>query len=300
MKRAAVKYGPAIHAALTLARHIDSVHKKLGRDYEIELSVDETEQPTTLAEHFIIAEQCLQHGMKLVSLAPRFIGDFEKGVDFIGNQAALTKSLEDHAALANQLGPYKLSLHSGSDKLSMYTTLARATKGRFHVKTAGTSYLEALRVVSIHDPDSFREICEFCRERYGIDRATYHVHATLENVPPPSAIPDPVELEQVYLQRWEDVPQGQGFTAAGRQILHCTFGSVLTHDRWGDLLRHCLREHLQTYTEVLHPPLCKASRSAYQGFLGCPLVGSHGKGLIRAEQDLTCVLEDRPQSFFIK
>ena len=89
--------------------------------------------------------------MKLVSLAPRYIGDFEKGVDYKGDVAALERSLRDHAAIAEMLGPYKLSLHSGSDKLSMYPALARATKGRFHVKTAGTSYLEALRVVARHD-----------------------------------------------------------------------------------------------------------------------------------------------------
>ena len=92
--------------------------------------------------------------MKLVSLAPRYIGDFEKGVDYKGDVAALERSLRDHAAIAELLGPYKLSLHSGSDKLSMYPALARATKGRFHVKTAGTSYLEALRVVARHEPDA--------------------------------------------------------------------------------------------------------------------------------------------------
>ena len=94
--------------------------------------------------------------MKLVSLAPRYIGDFEKGVDYKGDVAALERSLRDHAAIAEMLGPYKLSLHSGSDKLSIYPALARATKGRFHVKTAGTSYLEALRVVARHDAGLFR------------------------------------------------------------------------------------------------------------------------------------------------
>ena len=78
------------------------------------------------------------------------------------------------------LGPYKLSLHSGSDKLSMYPALARATKGRFHVKTAGTSYLEALRVVARHDPALFRRIINFARGRYDKDKATYHVSATLQ------------------------------------------------------------------------------------------------------------------------
>ncbi|MCA9217386.1 MAG: hypothetical protein KDB27_30165, partial [Planctomycetales bacterium] len=80
-QRAAVKYGEAINRAVELANYIQSVHTKLDRDYEIELSVDETEQPTTLAEHYIIADQCLQSGMKLVSLANQFVGDFKKGVD---------------------------------------------------------------------------------------------------------------------------------------------------------------------------------------------------------------------------
>ena len=140
--RAAVKYGRAINRALRIARHIAQVLPASG--HEIELSVDETPQPTTLAEHYIIADQCLHGGMKLVSLAPRFLGDFEKGVDYKGDLSAFERSLADHAALSVLLGgatAYKLSLHSGSDKLSIYPALARLTHGRFHVKTAGTSYL---------------------------------------------------------------------------------------------------------------------------------------------------------------
>jgi hypothetical protein len=213
--------------------------------------VDETEQPTTLAEHYIIADQSLHSGMKLTSLAPRFIGELEKGIDYIGDVAALEKSLNDHAAIAAQLGPYKLSLHSGSDKLSMYTAFARATKGRFHVKTAGTSFLEALRVVAIHEPELFRRICEFARQRYDTDKATYHVHAALNDVPSPGEIRDNKQLERTYLECWEDVPQGRGFTAPGRQILHCTFGSVLRHAEFGAAVRNCLAQHPDTYREVL-------------------------------------------------
>src|SRR5687768_3266983 len=164
--RAAVKYGKAVNHAVSLARHIGDVNKKLGRDYEIELSVDETPQPTTLAEHFIVADRCLREGMKLVSLAPRFIGEFEKGVDYKGDLAAFERSLADHAAVAKQLGPYKLSLHSGSDKLSIYPAFARATGGLWHVKTAGTSYLEAVRAAARHNVELFKRIGRAsCRER---------------------------------------------------------------------------------------------------------------------------------------
>ena len=249
--RAAVKYGSAINRAIELSDYIRTKHESLGRDFEIELSVDETDQPTTLAEHYIIADQCLQRGMKLVSLAPRFIGDFEKGVDYKGNHDELEASLAEHAAIAEMLGPYKLSLHSGSDKISMYTAFARATKGKWHVKTAGTSYLEAVRVAARHNESLFRRIIDFSRSRFETDKATYHISATLDSVAPQSEIQDVVDLERKYLELWDEVPTGKGFTFPGRQILHCTFGSVLTHDEFGPELRDTLNQHIDTYTEVL-------------------------------------------------
>lgn len=248
--RAAVKYGPAIAKALALGDHIRQVNESSGTDYEIELSVDETDQPTTLAEHYIIADQCVKGGMKLVSLAPRFIGELEKGVDYKGDVPALEASLNDHAAIADLLGPYKLSLHSGSDKVSMYAALARSTKGRFHVKTAGTSYLEALRVVARHDEALFRKIVQFGRARYDTDKATYHVSATNQAVPEDGQL-SAEQLEKTYLECWADVPQGLGFTEPGRQILHCTFGSTLTDPELGPAVRSVLEAHPDTYTEVL-------------------------------------------------
>jgi hypothetical protein len=263
--RAAVKYGSAIQQALQLSDHIRAVHSAAGRSYEIELSVDETEQPTTLAEHFIIADQCLKGGMKLVSLAPRFPGDFEKGVDFKGNISDLEESLADHAAVADLVGPYKLSLHSGSDKVSVYSAFSRATKGRFHVKTAGTSYLEALRVVARHEFDLFRSIIEFARQRYATDRATYHVSATLDSAPIPSEFTDAEVLEREYLECWADVPDGKGFTKPGRQILHCTFGSTLTHPEFGPAVRRVLESHPETYSQVLQEHFSRHLRALQAG-----------------------------------
>ena len=248
--RAAVKYGPAIQKAIALAQVIRERNEAVGREYEIELSVDETPQPTTLAEHAIIASECLASEMPLVSLAPRFIGELEKGVDYKGNLADLETSLDAHAAIAAALGPYKLSLHSGSDKLSMYESLARATEGRFHVKTAGTSYLEALRVAARCDENLFRRIITFSRSRYEEDRATYHVSATLEDAPPADSQQTAEQLEDAYLELWKDVPQGKGFTRPGRQILHCTFGSVLT-DALGTELIELLSAEQAIYTELL-------------------------------------------------
>jgi hypothetical protein len=251
VRRAAVKYGKAIIEALKLAAYIAQAAQQRGQDYEIELSVDETDQPTTLAEHYIIADQCRKADMKLVSLAPRFIGELEKGVDYKGDIAALEASLADHAAIAEQLGPYKLSLHSGSDKVSMYGAFARATAGRFHVKTAGTSYLEALRVIARHNDELFRRIIDFSRDRYDVDKATYHVSATVPTTPAPAEVADSAQLERIYLECWPDVAQGKGFTEPGRQILHCTFGSVLTDPTLGAEFNQVLAENPDTYTQML-------------------------------------------------
>ncbi|MCH8922852.1 MAG: hypothetical protein IIA67_06855 [Planctomycetes bacterium] len=254
VQRAAVKYGRAIEHAKTIAARVERVMGQRGDDYEIELSVDETPQPTTPAEHYIIANECLRAGMKLVSLAPRYIGDFEKGIDYKGDTEALARSLADHVAIARQLGPYKLSLHSGSDKLSIYALFARVTGGLFHVKTAGTSYLEALRVVARHDETLLRQIISFSRERFETDRATYHISARLDRVAPPVDVSDVRHLETLYLNEDD-----------GRQILHVTFGSVLTDAKFGPAIHALLDAEPRTHREVLAEHFEKHLRALQQG-----------------------------------
>ncbi len=249
--RAAVKYGRAIAHAVEMGQGIQREARLRNQPCEIEISIDETDQPTSVAEHCIIADQMRRHSMPLVSLAPRFVGDFEKGVDYKGDLKKLSASLEEHAAIARHLGPYKLSLHSGSDKISMYASFASATQGLFHVKTAGTSYMEALRVVAMCEAELFREIVDFARARYDTDKATYHVSAVVDRIPAPSLISSNEQLQQLYLERWCDVPAGRGFTAPGREILHCTFGSVLTDSRLGPIVQQVLGENQNVYQDVL-------------------------------------------------
>lgn len=213
LMRAAVKYGRAIAQVVKMYLHLEQVGK--GRDWEVEISVDETETPTTHAEHVYIATELRRLGVRWVSLAPRYIGRFEKGVDYIGDVDAFEEDMSVHAAIARTLGPYKLSLHSGSDKFSVYEAAARQTRGVVHLKTAGTSYLEALRTIARLDPELLRSIYTFARSRYETDRASYHVSAQLDRAPQPASLTDaalPTLLDQ--------------FDA--REILHVTFGSVLT------------------------------------------------------------------------
>ena len=145
--RAAVKYGRAVTHVAAMYRHLLNVTG--GWNCELEVSVDETELPTSHAEHIYVASELRRLGVHWVSLAPRYIGRFEKGVDYIspagqiGDVTAFEADFAIHAAIARQFGPYKLSLHSGSDKFSVYPVAMRQTHGLVHLKTAGTSYLEA-------------------------------------------------------------------------------------------------------------------------------------------------------------
>ena len=241
LRRAAVKYGRALAHCEQLARHIAS----RAPEHELEISVDETEHPTSVAEHLFIAHELAAREVKIISLAPRFVGDFEKGIDYKGDLAEFERTLRDHCEIARHYGPYKISVHSGSDKFRIYPIVARVTGGLLHLKTAGTSYLEALRVVARHDPAFLRELIGFCRDHFNDDKATYHISSTLDKVSPTDKLADD-DLERVYLD--ED---------NGRQILHVTFGSVLMattesgRPRFRGRLLALLNREADAYVDVL-------------------------------------------------
>jgi hypothetical protein len=240
--RAAAKYGRAIAHVAHMYRHLQKAGD--GIPTELEVSVDETEHVTSHAEHVYIASELRRLGVRWVSLAPRYIGRFEKGVDYIGDLGAFEDDFAVHAAIARHYGPYKLSLHSGSDKFSVYPIAMRQTRGLVHLKTAGTSYLEALRTLAALDPELFREIYVFARERYETDKASYHVSAELDRAPLPEDVSD-AELPELLSQ----------FDA--REIFHVTFGSVLTTRTEGggwlfyDRFMALLRDHPEAYAKNL-------------------------------------------------
>lgn len=241
--RAAAKYGQAVAHVVTLYRYL--LGRIPSRHFDFEVSVDETDTPTTPAEHIYVARELARLGVRWESLAPRFVGRFEKGVDYIGDLAVFDAEFAVHAAIARQFGPYKISLHSGSDKFSIYPITAKHTRGLVHLKTAGTSYLEALRTVAKVAPAVFREIYVFSLGRYDVDRASYHVSAELAKAPQPAQLADD-ELAMVLDQ----------FDA--RQILHVTFGSVLTTRvddgglLFGTRIMDLLRSNRAVYAECLN------------------------------------------------
>lgn len=235
---AAVKYGGVLLHAKKMTDYLKLHHSE--KNVEIELSIDETEEPTSPFEHYFIASELDRLGIELVSLAPRFCGEFEKGIDFKGDLEEFKTEYLQHIAIAEVFGGYKLSIHSGSDKFSIYNAIGSLSKGNVHVKTAGTSYLEALRSIAEAEPELFKDILHYSLGRFDIDKKTYFISAE------PGTIPRLLEEKKGEEADLLDNPHV-------RQVLHVTYGSVLTKDDH-DFRKHmmeCLAENETIYEENL-------------------------------------------------
>lgn len=210
--RALVKYGRAILHTAAISAVLDEALG--GGAYDLEMSVDETETPTSIHEHYFIANELRARAVPLISLAPRFVGKFQKGVDYMGDIDLFAAELADHMAILHHFDQYKLSIHTGSDKFSIYGIINAQARGYAHVKTAGTSYLEALRVAAALDPALFRPMLDLAHENFENDRVSYYVDCRPENVPASAQLADEA-LPELFEQ----------FDA--RQLLHVTYGSIL-------------------------------------------------------------------------
>ena len=150
VEEVAGKYLSAVAEAAKIYRHIES--KK--DEFIAEVSMDETDAPQTPPELLIILAALADEGVQLQTIAPKFTGRFNKGVDYVGDLAQFEKEFNDDlAVIAHAIAKYglpenlKLSVHSGSDKFSIYPIIGNAirrTGAGVHVKTAGTTWLEEL------------------------------------------------------------------------------------------------------------------------------------------------------------
>ena len=151
LESAAATYLKAVQTAGRVYRHIV---ERRGPDFVPEVSMDETKNPQTPLEMFFILAMIADEGIPAQTVAPKFTGRFNKGVDYVGRVAQFEKEFNDDlAAIALAVREFglpdnlKLSIHSGSDKFSIYGPIARALKrsgAGIHVKTAGTTWLEEL------------------------------------------------------------------------------------------------------------------------------------------------------------
>lgn len=152
IKSVAKKYLYAAKQAGEIYRHI--VSKKGDNPYVIEVSMDETDQPQTPGELFLILSALAAEKIPLQTIAPKFSGRFNKGVDYVGDIEKFMQEFEQDLAVLKMAikefglpADLKLSVHSGSDKFSIYPIIRDAIKkfdAGLHIKTAGTNWLEEL------------------------------------------------------------------------------------------------------------------------------------------------------------
>ncbi|AGC67850.1 hypothetical protein Cst_c08510 [Thermoclostridium stercorarium subsp. stercorarium DSM 8532] len=238
--RMACVYGGAIRHTLDIYHNIIA---KCGRPIDFEMSIDETLTPTSPASHYFVAQELIDGGVEITSLAPRFCGEFQKGIDYIGDLKQFTDEFAVHAAIADHFG-YKISVHSGSDKFKVFPVVGEKTNGRYHLKTAGTNWLEAVRVIARHKPDLYRRMHAFALEHLEDAKKYYHIGAKVENIP---ALETLADSELPELMNRDD----------SRQVMHITYGHILqAKDENGnplfkDELYKVLYEYEEEYANAL-------------------------------------------------
>lgn len=256
LARISATYDKAIeYAASVYRRYFDG--KTNPPDFE--LSIDETSTPTTPAEHFYIADRLWNEGVVPATIAPRFCGEFQKGIDYIGDAARFEKELQQHAAIAEHFG-YKLSIHSGSDKFSVFPYIGKHLHGRFHLKTAGTNWLEAMATVAEKNPQLYREVHQYALD-YAFEEARkyYCVTTDLNNIPPLETLAD------------EQLPTLFSNNDA-RQLIHITYGLILTarNDdgsfRFKERLYEVWKKFDSEYTRRLEKHIGRHLETIYSGF----------------------------------
>ena len=235
-RRCAVMYT----AALDFAKQVYGflVGKKGAGRFDLEISIDETTTPTLPSHHLFFIRELHRRNVQIVSLAPRFIGEFQKGIDYIGDLAEFRRQFTTHSRIARSHGDYKISVHSGSDKFAIFPIVGAVTGGRFHEKTAGTSWLEAVRLAALKSPALYRKMHATALARLPDALKLYHITPDLESIPDLRGVNDadlPALMDQV----------------AARQVLHVAYGFILEEAAMKAELFQLLHREEESYTALL-------------------------------------------------
>jgi hypothetical protein len=225
-------YGDALAFSETVNAHLK---RRTGDAYDLEISVDETTTPTLPSHHYFIARELEVRGVTVNSLAPRFIGEFQKAIDYIGDVDEFTKQFRVHAEIARATGGYKVSVHSGSDKFSVYPIVGEETQMRLHLKTSGTSWLESLRTIAQTEPALYRFIHQRAFDYFPIALQSYHITADADAI-------DTLEGKgDGELPTFLDDPNC-------RQLLHISYGGLLRDPEVREKYFAALHLHEQQHT----------------------------------------------------
>ena len=191
MARIVRKYYKACRDASVIYNHIA---QSRGDDVVIEVSMDETDEPQTPPELLVILALLADAKIPVQTVAPKFTGRFNKGVDYVGDLAQFEQEFSDDVAVCafavKQYGlpeTLKLSVHSGSDKFSLYPIIRRvlnATGAGVHLKTAGTTWLEELIGLAEAEGDGLRLVRDVYRYAMNNREELCEPYATVIDINP--------------------------------------------------------------------------------------------------------------------
>lgn len=237
-KECAVMFGSAID----FIEDMYALYIQSGtRDFEI--SIDEITSPTTPAQHFFVANELTRRGVKYDTLAPRFCGELQNGIDYTGDLQQFEEELKIHALIAEKFD-YKISVHSGVDKSSVFPTIGKLTHGRFHLKTAGASWIEAMKIIAIYEPQLYREIHKLALTNFGEARKYNVVTTDVSKLPDIDTLADE-QLPELFENN------------DARQLLHISYGQIFyATDANGsyvyrDKLYCVLRKYKEEYSRLV-------------------------------------------------
>jgi tagaturonate epimerase len=213
VKRNALLFYQAIDFTEKAYQFIRS-HLRDRSTVDFEISIDETPFTTSPESHLFFVICLAQRGVRIDSLAPRFVGEFQKAIDYRGDLSEFRRQFYQHTLIAKDYGNYKISVHSGSDKFSVFPSMGELAAGGLHLKTAGTSWLEAMRLIAKKAPLLYREM-----HRYAL--TVFHEAAKLYSVTTDlGKIPRLEETKDRKLAGYLDQEDS-------RQLIHLTYGYLL-------------------------------------------------------------------------
>jgi hypothetical protein len=234
VRGAASKFLLAVQEAGRIYRHVEE--RKGGEGFVTEVSVDETDAPQNPVELFLILAMIAQEGIPVQTIAPKFTGRFNKGVDYVGDLAQFEREFDqDLSVIAFAIREFgladtlKLSVHSGSDKFSIYPIINRLIKKHdagLHVKTAGTTWLE--EVIGLAESggeglELVKEVYAQAREHFAELVAPYSTVIDIDQ----DKLPDPKSVMDWSSAQYQDalrhVESSASYNPNFRQLLHVGF-----------------------------------------------------------------------------
>jgi tagaturonate epimerase len=251
VERFAAKYLSATQEAGRIYRHI--AKNKTNGDFITEVSMDETDHPQTPPELLVILAAIADEGIPLHTIAPKFTGRFNKGVDYAGDVVQFEKEFgDDVAVLAHAIGEYrlpaslKLSVHSGSDKFSIYAPIRRCLakfQAGVHIKTAGTTWLEELIGLAEAGGEGLELAKDVYRDAFDHAEELCAPYAAVIDIDP-KKLPLPEEVRRwssaEYTAALRHDPKCAQFNPHIRQLLHVGYKvAAKMGRRYLDLLRQC-------------------------------------------------------------